>query len=246
MPSYKPQQRTLTVEGLTFTYVWERKAVKNYNLRVRRDSSIHVSTPTRTTEAQLERFLSDKIDFLKGALARTAARRTEGVCTLAEGEQIPLFGVSHTVMLQKAARISGECRNGTLFLRLPHPEDAAARIRAFYRFAEEQVGALTRALTAQYAPSFLPQEAALPAVTLRRMKGRWGACFYTQNRICYNTNLIFVPTGCVHYVVCHELAHFKHHDHSAAFYTWLSRVLPQHKEWRAVLRSTPLPQLHEN
>jgi predicted metal-dependent hydrolase len=50
----------------------------------------------------------------------------------------------------------------------------------------------------------------------------------------------------VHYVVCHELAHFKHHDHSAAFYTWLSRVLPQHKEWRAVLRSTPLPQLQEN
>lgn len=246
MPKYKPEERTLTVGDLTIAYTWERKAVKNYNLRVRRDSSIHVSTPTRTTVAQLERFITDKIDFLRGALSRTAARRMEGVCALAEGEQIPIFGVPHTVRLQKASRISAKCEDGVLLLCLPHPEDAGARIRAFYRFAAEQVEMLTHTLTAKYAPYFLPEGAALPELALRRMKGRWGACFYTQNRICYNTNLIFVQEGCVHYVVCHELAHFRHHDHSAAFYAWLARVVPHHKEWRRVLHSTPLPQFEEN
>ena len=246
MPKYKPEDRTLTVGDLTFTYTWERKAVKNYNLRVRRDSSVHVSTPTRTTVAQVERFLADKIDFLRGALARTAARRMEGGCTLAEGEQIPILGVAHTVKLQRSARISATCADGVLLLCLPHPEDVAARIRAFYRFANERVQALTSELTAKYAPCFLPEGGPLPEVTLRRMKGRWGACFYTQNRICYNTNLIFVQEGCIHYVVCHELAHFRHHDHSAAFYAWLARVVPHHKEWRRVLRATPLPQFEEN
>ena len=75
------------------------------------------------------------------------------------------------------------------------------------------------------------------------MKSRWGACFYTQNRIKYSTNLIFVPQGCAHYVACHELAHFRHPNHSAAFHACVARVMPTHKEWRKLLREYAIPLL---
>ena len=243
MPRCLPQTLSLTRAGYTVECVWERKAVKNYNLRVRRDGSVHLSTPTHITKAMAERFLLKKWDFVKGAKERIAARALPMALTLSEGEQIPIFGVPHTVCLQAAARICAYCTDGVLYLLLPHPEDASARVRAFWRFATEEVFRVMRALTDEAAPHFLAPGAPQPEITLRRMKSRWGSCYYTRNRINYNTNLIFAPLECARYVACHELSHFCHPDHSAAFYACLARVMPQHREWRRILHSTKLPQI---
>ncbi len=241
MPTPYIEQRTLTLGDLTFSFAWERKAVKNYNLRVRRDGSIYVSTPRRITAAQVERFLSDKRDFLRRALARTASRSAPKPLSLSEGEQVPIFGVLHTVCHVKEKKCRVWCEDGRLMLAMPHPEDAAARLRAFWRFARSEVEALMQMLTAAYKPFFLGAEAPPPALSLRRMKSRWGSCFYRESRISYSTNLIFAPKGCACYVACHELAHFRHHDHSKAFYDCLARVMPDHAMWRKVLRNTVIP-----
>ena len=237
------EQKTLTLGELTLHYTWARKAVKNYNLRVRRDGSVYLSTPLRVTPFQAERFLVSKLDFVLRARARLAEKKQDAPLTLCEGEQVPIFGVLHTVCHLKAAKPRVFLENGTLTLALPHPEDAAARIHAFWAFARTEVQTLMTELTAAYAPLFLSAKASTPCITLRRMKGRWGTCFYTKNKINYNTQLIFLPKGCAHYVACHELAHFCHHDHSAQFYACLARALPAHKEWRRVLREFPLPLL---
>ena len=242
MPRYKPEERTLTAGGLTVVYTWERKAVKNYNMRVRHDGSVYVSTPARVTAAQVERFITDKIDFLRRALARVAERTAPEPLSLSDGEQVPVWGVLHTVTVLKSQKTRVWCEDGCLFLALPRPEDAAARLRAFRRFAAGEVEPFLRGLTAECAPLFLPRGAVLPEVTFRRMKSRWGSCFYTKNRICYNSNLIFAPRDCARYVVCHELAHFLHHDHSKAFYNCLARVLPDHKARRKVLHAFAVPQ----
>lgn len=242
MASYKPLECTLVVGELVLHYTWARKSVKNYNMRVRRDGTVYVSTPTRTTRQQLERFITDRAEFLRRALARVAQRRGGDPLSLGEGETLPIFGVSHTVCHLKSSKYRVSCEEGRLILALPHPEDAAARIRAFWRFAAAEVEREMRVQTERYAPYFLPAGAPLPTITQRRMKGRWGSCYYTQNRINYNTNLIFAPRACLPYIACHELAHFKHPDHSAAFYDCLSRVLPDHKERRRLLHSTPLLQ----
>lgn len=241
MPTPCVEQRTLTLGELSISFTWERKTVKNYNLRVRRDGSIYVSTPRRITVAQMERFLTDKQDFLRRALARTAARSPLKCLSLLEGEQVPIFGVLHTVCHVKEKKCRVWCEDGRLMLAMPHPQDTAMRLRAFWRFAQSSVEALMQALTATYKTFFLGAEAPLPALSLRRMKSRWGSCFYRENRINYNTNLIFAPRDCARYVVCHELAHFCHHDHSKAFYDCLARVMPDHATWRQVLRSTVIP-----
>ena len=95
MPRYKPEERTLTAEGLTVVYTWERKAVKNYNMRVRHDGSVYVSTPARVTAAQVERFITDKIDCLRRALGRVAERTAPEPLSLSDGEQVPIWGVSN-------------------------------------------------------------------------------------------------------------------------------------------------------
>lgn len=231
----------ITVGDISFSYLWERKAVKNYNLRVRRDGEVYVSTPSRTTREQMERFLTDKAAFVARALQRLAARGvTEAPLSLEAGEQLPICGVLHTVChrIEKKPRVF--CEEGSLILALPDPDDVRARERAFARFAIEAVRAMTQPLVALYAPLFALCD--VPDVSVRQMKARFGTCFYTKGRISFSTLLLYLPRACVELTVCHELAHFRHHDHSAAFYACLARVLPDHKERRAAMRRAVLPR----
>mgnify|MGYP000478217125 CR=1 FL=1 len=55
--------RTILLRGRVITYELERKPVKNLNLRIRADGSVHVSVNRRVGLAQVERFLTDKRIF---------------------------------------------------------------------------------------------------------------------------------------------------------------------------------------
>lgn len=245
MPRYLPISAEFCAHGYAFSYEWSRKAVKNFNLRVRPDGSVAVSSPTRVTQAQIEAFLLEHLDFIKKAREKMAQHHPAAICTLEEGETLSIFGKTHTVCLLNAEKHIAYVENGKLFLALPDTGDARARIRLFWRFATEQVTHEMQALTEKYAPCFLAAGAPPPQIALRRMKSRWGACYHKQGRITYNTNLIFMPPACLAYVVCHELAHFRHPDHSREFYAWLSRVLPDHKAMRKYLHTFPVPRVEE-
>jgi predicted metal-dependent hydrolase len=122
---------------------------------------------------------------------------------------------------------------------MPDPADESARARAFARFAAAQVREVLSGMTAAYAPLF---SVSPPEVTVRAMKRRFASCFYTRDRICYSTSLIFLPMECVELTVCHELAHFRHHDHSAAFYAWLGVHLADHRQRRTAMKEIQLPR----
>jgi len=65
-------------------------------------------------------------------------------------------------------------------------------------------------------------------VTIRRQKTRWGSCS-SQKSLNLNQNLLFLPAPLASYVVTHELAHTKHHNHSPAFWKYLNTLLPDSK-----------------
>ncbi len=78
-----------------------------------------------------------------------------------------------------------------------------------------------------------------PTLTVRQMKSRWGSCTAVGN-IILNLLLIHVPKHLIDYVVIHELCHLKEHNHSAAFYAVLERVLPDWEDQRRQLNQIEL------
>ena len=59
---------------------------------------------------------------------------------------------------------------------------------------------------------------AFPEIQIKKMKRRWGACFYQKNRVCFNLVLAHIDYALIDYVIVHELCHFLEANHSKAFY----------------------------
>lgn len=68
MPSVT--QRTVPGGGAPITYLLERKAVKNMNLRIRRDGTVCVSAHPRVALKAIDAFVSQKASFIRQAQDR--------------------------------------------------------------------------------------------------------------------------------------------------------------------------------
>ena len=85
-------------------------------------------------------------------------------------------------------------------------------------------------------PTFRAKGIPLPELRFRKMKSRWGSCMPTKGVVTFNTALIHVPVECVELVAVHEMCHFLHADHSPAFHSSMSALLPDWKQRQKRLR----------
>lgn len=68
-----------------------------------------------------------------------------------------------------------------------------------------------------------------PEIIVKKVKSRWGACYYKKNMISFNLSLVHLDKELIDYVVMHELCHFLQHNHSPAFYQELLQRMPNYK-----------------
>lgn len=77
----------------------------------------------------------------------------------------------------------------------------------------------------------------IPAgVRITGAQKRFGSCS-GRNRLCFSWRLMQYPPEAVDYVVVHELAHIRHHNHSPAFYALVEQFLPDYRQRQALLRN---------
>lgn len=72
-------------------------------------------------------------------------------------------------------------------------------------------------------------------VTITSAKTRFGSCS-GKNSISFSCRLMQYPIDAVDYVVVHELAHIKHHNHSKDFYALIEKHLPDYKNRQKLLK----------
>lgn len=72
-------------------------------------------------------------------------------------------------------------------------------------------------------------------ISITAARTRYGSCS-GKNRLSFSLYLMDCPPEAIEYVVVHELAHIRHHDHSPAFYAEVARYLPDWRTRRELLR----------
>lgn len=118
-------------------------------------------------------------------------------------------------------------------------ERVAARQAAHPPLTQEQTAALRRQAEAQL-PGRVAHYAALMGVTPTSVKitaarTRFGSCS-GKNGLCFSLYLMQYPEAAIDYVVVHELAHIRHHNHSPAFYVEVARILPDYRQRMRLLK----------
>lgn len=72
-------------------------------------------------------------------------------------------------------------------------------------------------------------------VKITSAKKRFGSCS-GKNSLCFSFYLMSYPEEAIDYVVVHELAHIKHHNHSREFYNLIEQYLPDYKNREKLLK----------
>ena len=73
---------------------------------------------------------------------------------------------------------------------------------------------------------------------IRHMTTRWGVCNTRSMTVTLNSELIKKDVSLIDYVIIHELCHFKHMDHSPAFWSEVEKYYPYHKLARKMLKES--------
>lgn len=111
--------------------------------------------------------------------------------------------------------------------------------RTAYDLTEEDAAAL-KAKARQVIPPKVEYYAKLMGVKPKSVKitsahTRFGSCS-GENALCFSYILMRYPEEAIDYVVVHELAHIKHHNHSRSFYALVGKYLPDYKRREKMLR----------
>ena len=73
-------------------------------------------------------------------------------------------------------------------------------------------------------------------IKITKAKKRFGSC-NGKNSLCFSCYLMLYPNEAVDYVVVHELAHIKHHNHSKDLYSLISKYMPDYKDREKLLKA---------
>lgn len=229
----KQEERTAGSTGIC--YVLTRKNVKNINLRVRPDGTVHLSANPHVPIEVIEQFLARKAPWIQSAQRRF--RNTPQPQKHCAGEMFYYLGGEYPVVLCQGKQEGVVFERNTLFVTCPVPEKEArfrceALLGRWYRNQARQV--FSEICDRVHSRFF--EGTPKPELRLRRMKSQWGNCRAARNIITLNTRLIEVPYECVEYVAMHEFAHLVEQNHSERFYAALRRMLPDYPQRKALLK----------
>lgn len=227
--------RQLLVAGTTLDYELRRSARRTLAITVTAAGAVVVTAPTQASEAQVERAVHRRRDWIRRR-QRDAARLPAPPAPRAwvSGETHRYLGRQYRLRVTAGAPAS--VRLAGAYLEVTAPGAAPARVRrlmdAWYlRRAHDVFARRLATLVAASPPLGLDGP---PPLLVRRLRTRWGSCS-AGGRVLMNVEAIKLPAGCVDYVLLHELCHLREPHHGAAFWRLLAACMPDWERWRARL-----------
>jgi hypothetical protein len=223
----------LALGGRAVDYVLvRRRGRRGVGLKVD-ENGLTVSAPSTLPLARIEALVRDSESWVLRKVDEWRARQVPAVLWQ-DGAALPFLGEALVLRLHAASRPAAEREGSELQVRAP-PEAGETAIRLAVVGWYKRVA--LPLLSARVAD--LAERAAIrpPRMFLSSAMARWGSC-NSRREVRLAWRLVKAPPALVDYVVCHELAHLRHMNHSRAFWAEVERQCPDYRALRRQLFAT--------
>lgn len=227
-------ERSIALQGHRVDYkLVRRRGRRGVGLKVD-GNGMTVAVSLSTPMSAVEEMIGKNATWVLKKLDEWSHRRVVPQ-TWQTGTSLPFVGNALTLMLDISAdsgrrKMAVEQLMGHLFVRA-HSADVAAIEKAVIAWYKKQ--ALPH--FAQRAFFFAKLHGlAPPRVFISSANSRWGSC-NSRREVRFSWRLIKARPALIDYVVCHELAHLRHMNHSVAFWREVERMCTDYLALKAEL-----------
>jgi len=217
---------------LNYTVIRSRRRKKTLSIQVEKDGTVLVRVPLRVVQADIDRFLKEKKQWLLRAIGRQQKQNHDRPArAFIPGEWFDYLGGTYPLQIGER-NDPGDALTFTgreFLLR----RDALGGVRVlFHLWYQKQA----RVHLDDRVRRFSGLLGLSPAgVVVHNARSRWGSCS-PEDRVRFTWRLIMAPPEIIDYVVVHELCHMKIRDHSRDYWGLVQSVLPDYKKRRAWLK----------
>jgi predicted metal-dependent hydrolase len=200
---------------------YRHRHARRYVLRLRRDGTARITVPRGGGVLEALNFASKHSHWLEKQLEhRTLNPPLAQPWKL--GSRILFRG--EPVLLEPAEPFSGGVRFASEVVWLKK------EVADFRPRVETHLWSLAkRELPGRVMELARPHGFNVGRVSVRNQRSRWGSCS-RSGCISLNWRLIQAPDFVRDYIIYHELAHLRHMNHSARFWSEVARICPGYKE----------------
>lgn len=205
----------ILIDNEEYEIIVNRKRIKNLYLRVKEENKIEVSANFYTTNKEILKIINNNKAFIIKANNKLKANKLKPNKIMYLGDELSLIESDKTFIDNNYIYAKSE-------------EDAMNYIYSLcydvFKVRLERIMSMFDNL-----PEF--------TLRVRKMKTRWGVCNKGSMTVTLNTELITKDVNLIDYVIVHELCHFKHMDHSPAFWNEVAKYYPYYKQARKELNN---------
>ena len=224
-----------------------RKNIKNMHLAVLPpDGRVRVSAPTQLTDEAITMFVRTKLGWIKKQQEKFQQQPRQSERQYVSGETLYVWGKQYFLQMEYSYKGNALTLSGDKAILTVRKESSPKQRGSF-------VNEWYRSLLKQEVAKYLPKWEKTTGLYCsswqsKYMTTKWGTCNPTSKKIWLNVQLAKKPIECLEYVILHELAHLKVHNHGPEFTAILDQYMPYWRDHRRRLNDSTLdylPSQHE-
>ena len=196
------------------------------------DGIVQAIVPEQLSDGRVEALIQKRTPWIRKKLREQSQIVTPKPKEYASGESFTYLGRNYRLKVSRGTDREVKLKSGYLKVGLPKkPKDGDIRNALVEWYGEHALERLTEK-TNRYAGIM---GVSPNSISVRDYKSRWGSCS-SKGEVSYNWRIIISPNHIVDYVVVHELCHFKHPNHSPAYWKSVKHEISDYEVCRQWLK----------
>ena len=183
---------------------------------------VKILVPKHLDKSRIDKLIKSKSKWIKTKLSKVDQILPYRKKDYVSGEDFLYLGKHYRLKILKGKKYNIELTDKYLKITIKsHTKDNKIKRllkKWYFNNADNYLSELTNELSKKTGINYR-------SVKVRNYKSRWGSCS-SNGKIYYNWKIIMAPIRIIKYVICHELAHLKVHNHSPKFWMLLRSMYP--------------------